>query len=103
MSLNNTKYKTIIKLITKPKIPHNCCYHFGFLNANIMTEKEILKASFIEVIKDTLLTSSSFYAQMALKYGDEDKKEQEMLDLSNKYYDTLDWFSELFNDCDEAE
>lgn len=68
-----------------------------------MTEKEILKASFIEVVKESLLNNSSFYAQMALKYGDDDEKEQEQLDLSNKYYDTLDWFSDLFNDCDEAE
>lgn len=38
MSLNNIKYKTLIKLITKPKIPHNCCYHFGFLNLNKMNK-----------------------------------------------------------------
>lgn len=62
-----------------------------------MIAKEILNASFIEVIKESLLNDSSFYAQMSLKYGDDKEKEQEQLDLSNKYYDALNWFEEFIN------
>jgi hypothetical protein len=69
---------------------------YGFLNTIKMTEKEILKASFIEVVKESLLSNSAFYAQMALKYDNDEEKEQQQLDLSNKYYDTLNWFEEYF-------
>jgi len=62
-----------------------------------MIAKEILNASFIEVIKESLLNDSSFYAQMSLKYGDDVEKEKEQLDLSNKYYDALNWFEEFIN------
>lgn len=62
-----------------------------------MTTQETLNASFIEVIKESLLNDSSFYAQMSLKYGDDKEKQQEQLDLSQKYYDALEWFTEFIN------
>jgi hypothetical protein len=60
-----------------------------------MTTKEILNSSFVEVVKESLLNDSYFYAQMSLKFGDDEEKEQEQLDLSNKYYDTLTWFEDF--------
>ena len=66
-----------------------------------MTDKEILKASFRDVIKESLLSDSSFYAQTSLKYNDDKEKQQEQLDLSQKYYDALEWFSSLMDKIDD--
>lgn len=68
-----------------------------------MTEKEILKASFVEVIRETLLDSSSFYAQISLKYGDNEKRQFEAISLSSKYYDALEWFNDFLEGYDQAE
>lgn len=62
-----------------------------------MTLKEELNASFIDLIKEDLLNGSSFYAQTSLKYGNDKEKQQEQLDLSQKYYDALEWFNLIIN------
>lgn len=68
-----------------------------------MTPKEILNASFIEVIKESLLSDSSFYAQTSLKYNDDKEKQQEQLDLSQKYYDAMEWITNFFDGYGEAD
>jgi hypothetical protein len=60
-----------------------------------MTQEEILKADYINIIKDELLSSSSYYAQMALKAGDNKDLQDTNLKISQKYYDSLEWFNEL--------
>jgi len=54
-----------------------------------------LESSYVDLIKEDLLNGSSFYAQMSLKYGDDKEKEKEQLDLSQKYYDALEWFNSI--------
>ncbi len=60
-----------------------------------MKHDEILKLNHIDLIKEELLSSSSFYAQMAIKAGDNKDLENTNLKLSQKYYDSFEWFTEL--------
>lgn len=65
-----------------------------------MTDKEVLKASFIDVIKESLLRDSSFHAQMSLK-AENEEEQFERISLSSKYYDALEWFNEFVNNYPE--
>lgn len=68
-----------------------------------MTAKEILNASFIEVIKESLISDSSFYAQISLKHNDNLEIQNEQLALSQKYNDALEWFISLIIDSNKSE